>query len=469
MGRVIHSRVNLGARTYWLLLLAFGALLLCLVGSAAYSVLRANELGRSAEHLAQASAPAAATLIDLRGELRRLELLVEATPLIPAPEAERRLAESRSQLRRHLARYLELPHASEDESGRVELRDSLQSLDRGLGTSTDRPDQRRGRLVPLIERADLAAGQMSSLDAALTVAQASLLEERLHVFSHRALMLDLFSLFVTLAAGIGSIWAVRRFTRLRETNAQLLQERADELEQFAGRVAHDILSPLNVVSLSIELATRAKAFEDARARLERGLSSLQRVKRIVNGLLSFARAGAHPDPTVLTDVKGVLTDVVSGHKPIAAELNVGLVLEPLTPTAVLCETGVLTSAVSNLVHNAIKYVGRGDDRWVKVRARDLPDTVRIEVEDNGPGLSPELARRAFEPYVRGPQAHTEPGIGLGLATVRRIAEAHRGQVGVDRAPGGGSLFWFELPKEPAPGRGRAAPAPSGFRLQAPPP
>ena len=181
---------------------------------------------------------------------------------------------------------------------------------------------------------------------------------------------------------------------------------------------------------------------------------------IVNGLLSFARAGAHPDPEVHTELKGVLDDVVSGHRPIAAEREVCLLLEELPSAVVQCEAGVLTSVVSNLVHNANKYVGKGKSSWVKVRARELADAVRIEVEDNGPGLSAELACRAFEPYVRGPEARAETGIGLGLATVRRIAQAHHGQVGVDRAPGGGCLFWFELPKGPPP-----APKPRASRAQ----
>ena len=308
----------------------------------------------------------------------------------------------------------------------------------------------------MIQRADQAAAQLGALDAAHLVAQATRLEERHHTFSSRALLLDLFSVLVALAGGACSFWAVRRFTRLREAHALLLQERAEELEQFAGRVAHDILSPLNVVSLSLELAARTNVPEEATARLERGLASLQRVTRIVNGLLSFARAGAHPDPEVLTEVRGVLDDVVSGHKPVAAEREVQLLLEASPAAVVRCEAGVLTSVVSNLVHNAIKYVGRGNDHWVKVRARELPQAVRIEVEDNGPGLSPELARKAFDPYVRGPQAQSETGIGLGLATVRRIAQAHRGEVGVERGPDGGSLFWFELPKRVDSSAGRSA-------------
>lgn len=69
--------------------------------------------------------------------------------------------------------------------------------------------------------------------------------------------------------------------------------------------------------------------------------------------------------------------------------------------------------------------------------------VRFEVEDTGPGLPPGLEPLVFEPYVRGHK--TGAGIGLGLATVRRITEAHGGEVGVFANKERGCTFWFELP------------------------
>ena len=70
------------------------------------------------------------------------------------------------------------------------------------------------------------------------------------------------------------------------------------------------------------------------------------------------------------------------------------------------------------------------------------------MEDTGPGLSPELVKQAFDPYVRGTRT-TEPGLGLGLATVRRLVDGHDGRYGVSSQLGEGALFWFELPAEHA--------------------
>lgn len=69
----------------------------------------------------------------------------------------------------------------------------------------------------------------------------------------------------------------------------------------------------------------------------------------------------------------------------------------------------------------------------------------MEVEDSGPGISPELVGDIFQPYVRGP-TNVKEGLGLGLATVKRLCETHGGRVGVRSVVGRGSIFWVELPR-----------------------
>ena len=81
-----------------------------------------------------------------------------------------------------------------------------------------------------------------------------------------------------------------------------------------------------------------------------------------------------------------------------------------------------------------------------------PDTtggefVRFTVSDTGRGMAPEVRDRIFEPYIRGPRASTtRPGIGLGLATVKRLVIAHGGTLGTRRSTLGGAQFWFEFPR-----------------------
>jgi signal transduction histidine kinase len=84
-------------------------------------------------------------------------------------------------------------------------------------------------------------------------------------------------------------------------------------------------------------------------------------------------------------------------------------------------------------------------RHIAIRVVESGDVVRFEVEDTGPGVPPGLEQAIFEPYVRG-EGVTQPGLGLGLATVKRFCEAYGGTVGVRSVSGAGSLFYFTLPR-----------------------
>jgi signal transduction histidine kinase len=106
--------------------------------------------------------------------------------------------------------------------------------------------------------------------------------------------------------------------------------------------------------------------------------------------------------------------------------------------------------VRDILQNAVKFKGESPVRWIRVRATDRGRLVHIDFQDSGPGISEAARERIFEPYVRatGP---TDPalGLGLGLATVKRLVAAHGGRVWVESAEGKGSLFVVELPKASA--------------------
>jgi signal transduction histidine kinase len=178
--------------------------------------------------------------------------------------------------------------------------------------------------------------------------------------------------------------------------------------------------------------------------IARGTRSMRKIQTVVDGLLEFARAGAHPVGGVRSDLKPALEDVVQTLASSAERNLITLDAPPVPSCVVACNPGVLTSLISNLVENAIKYMGSSPVRRVTIRVQDRSPMVRVEVEDTGPGIPSELASKIFSPYIRGTQSK-QPGIGLGLATVKRMAEAHGGAVGVETALDHGSTFWFELP------------------------
>ncbi len=99
--------------------------------------------------------------------------------------------------------------------------------------------------------------------------------------------------------------------------------------------------------------------------------------------------------------------------------------------------------LANLIDNATTFVRDDQPATVSVAATRAGDAWRVEVVDDGRGIPAEERDRVFEPMVR--LDKTQPGTGVGLATCRRIVEAHGGRIGLAEAPGGGTVAWFELP------------------------
>jgi signal transduction histidine kinase len=234
---------------------------------------------------------------------------------------------------------------------------------------------------------------------------------------------------------------VRLSMEAQAAQQRLLEARATELEAFSSRVAHDILNPLGAAALGLSLLRRTGANPEVLGRAQRALG---RAAQLVDGLLRFARAGAQPEPGASCEVRPALQDALAAVAERAAEGHVVVEAEHAPACEVACHPGVLASLLTNLVGNAIKYMGDAPERRVRVRVHPGERTVRFEVEDTGPGIPAEAAERIFEPYVRA-STHGEPGIGLGLATVKKLCAAHGGAVGLQSVVGHGSLFWFELP------------------------
>jgi signal transduction histidine kinase len=258
-----------------------------------------------------------------------------------------------------------------------------------------------------------------------------------------AFSLGALGIIAALGAGGIALAVIRKQSKLVDAHARLLDVRAQELEAFAYRVAHDLRNPLGTIALRIQAM---RMTEDAdKGQLDKLTRSVTRMDRLIEDLLQFARAGAAPEPgarTMLPDViKGVLADAMPQLEASRAEL----VLEAIPQVEVACARGTLASMLGNLVNNAAKYVvGGTPPHRICVRGCIRGTQVRVEVHDNGPGIPPGSEELVFEPFRRLGNLR-EPGLGIGLATVKRIAEAYGGRVGVTANHDRGSTFWFELP------------------------
>ncbi len=129
-----------------------------------------------------------------------------------------------------------------------------------------------------------------------------------------------------------------------------------------------------------------------------------------------------------------MTTVLKNYKTgirVEGELPIVLGNEPL-----------LAQCFSNLLGNAVKFVGAGVRPRVAVRAEFRDGVARIWVEDNGIGISPQAQKRLFGMFQKLDSDYE--GTGVGLAIVRKVAERMGGKVGAESEPGRGSRFWVEL-------------------------
>ncbi|HEX8796642.1 MAG TPA: HAMP domain-containing sensor histidine kinase [Polyangiaceae bacterium] len=295
------------------------------------------------------------------------------------------------------------------------------------------------QLFPAMRAADVGLLETRQINREQGVLAAMETDQAWSNARHVALLFD--GLCVAFTAGLAS-FALLSVRRHEAAEAQ----RRDELEAFAARVAHDIRAPLSVPLLALQALSRdLDADSRYKPAVERSVHGLKRVDGLVGDLLTFARAGAMcPEAGARAPLRAVVAGVVQDVEVTASAARVCVTVGALPGCEVACSAGVLSSIVGNLVGNAIKYTaGDARVREVTIRATATSERVRVEVADTGAGVPAEVQQKIFEPYVRADAR--APGLGLGLATVKRLVETHGGRVGVRSQVGRGSVFWFELP------------------------
>jgi signal transduction histidine kinase len=225
-----------------------------------------------------------------------------------------------------------------------------------------------------------------------------------------------------------------------------LQGSLDELRRFTADASHELRTPLTAVMGRLEVALRGRKSEkELREQIGESLEDLQRMKSLVESLLTLARADARQlvptDQPV--DLLRVAEEIVERDRPLAEERDITLTLTVEARPAARGSLQLLSRALGNLVDNAVTH-GRPGGR-VEVRLGAHDGRARVEVADDGPGVAEADRARLFERFFRGDRARTaNGGFGLGLSIARRIVEEHGGTVSY--APrGDGSAFTIELP------------------------
>jgi PAS domain S-box-containing protein len=227
------------------------------------------------------------------------------------------------------------------------------------------------------------------------------------------------------------------------------------LGHFLANVAHEFRTPLSALAASAELLLD-QAPELSPTELEELLSSLHLavlgLQTLIDNLLEGAsiESGHFRVSPRLCNPSEVIAEAIDTMQPLLDKHNQSLVIElPADMPLVRADPRRTVQVLINLLSNASKYGPDAADIEVSAAAEDK--WLRISVADRGPGVPLDQRQDLFRPFVHPRQGNdkAEVGVGLGLSVAKAIVEGQGGQVGVQERPGGGSVFWFTLPKEKA--------------------
>ncbi len=254
--------------------------------------------------------------------------------------------------------------------------------------------------------------------------------------------------------GIGTvIGAAIENSRLHEETIQqtrLLESKNHELQQFTYAITHDLKSPILVIEgFARELKRNGHLEAEQSVLVDSILTSSNRLHSLVNDLLDLARVGSVEAVLEEVDLGEIVNRILGELSLRLSEKKIKVSLEGVFPKLFVVAR-YIERVFSNLIDNAIKYMGEQADPHLTVGAQDKGDHFLFYIRDNGIGIPKEFHERIFSIFQRVKTSDTEKveGSGLGLAFVKKIVELGSGTVWVESAgKGKGTTFFFTLPKQ----------------------
>ncbi len=252
--------------------------------------------------------------------------------------------------------------------------------------------------------------------------------------------------------GIGGV-----FCAVTETTERVLRARESEMRQrelvelnraknaFFSNITHEFRTPLSLMLGPLEIASARATDESSREAIESASRNAQRLLKLVNSLLAFARieAGRLEPRFSPTDVAAYTAELVWAFESLANRSGLQLTFEPYASVTAYLDREMWQQIVLNLLSNAIKYTREGSiELSIDADERD----VILRVRDTGVGIPPEHLARVFERFYRVPtsEGRTAEGAGIGLALTKELVELHGGSI-VAENHGTGSLFTVRIP------------------------
>ncbi|ADU67199.1 PAS sensor protein [Desulfurispirillum indicum S5] len=241
--------------------------------------------------------------------------------------------------------------------------------------------------------------------------------------------------------------------RVIGTNWDISEQKRVELmkSQFVSTVSHELRTPLTSINGSLGLIAGGAVGElpsQARQLVDIAYKNSQRLGYLINDLLDMEKiaAGKMRFDMILQELMPIVEQAMEANEAYGRQFNVTFALvERDDSMLVRVDAQRLMQVLSNLLSNAAKFSASAERVEIAVMAQN--NQVRVEVRDQGPGISPELQARLFTKFTQADSSDTRQkgGTGLGLAIAKELVERMGGTIGVHSEVGRGSVFFFELP------------------------
>ncbi len=221
-----------------------------------------------------------------------------------------------------------------------------------------------------------------------------------------------------------------------------LKARDEEMQLMLAGIAHEVRNPLGGIELFGGLLKEDLEGDPRQKHVQKILRELGTLSKVVNDFLDFARKRA-PEPRSIS-VYDLCFEVVALAEPDAKGRNVALQLDVPQDLQCHADPESLKRAVLNLVRNAVQ-AAPSDSGQVRLSVETQGQALLLKVDDDGPGVPDDKVTEIFTPFFTTKQK----GTGLGLALSKKTAEAHGGQIRVQRSEMGGACFVLSLPHQPS--------------------
>lgn len=255
-------------------------------------------------------------------------------------------------------------------------------------------------------------------------------------------------LALLVTAPVVAVWLRRKNRQWRADRAEI-SSLDEELTRLTGELAHEIKNPLSTIKVNLKLTKESlddvEPAEPCRHKLasaQRKISVVQketdRLEQILDGFLRYARCPNLQLAT--TDLNELVGDMVDFYSP-QAHSHALTVRQGLADGPLVCkvDVGALRQVLLNLFINAQQAMDGGGELMIQTGRRGGCAT--LQISDTGKGIAPEKLNTIFRPY----QSSRSGGTGLGLATAKKIIEAHDGTIAVHSELGKGTAFTIEIP------------------------